>query len=312
MAAMGTVLRILGIVVASMILGLVGLFLLIFSICGGLKTSEGGGILMICLALIVACVGAIVFLGRGISAARTAAKGLAVPPAATPYGYAAPDAGAPGAYTDPESPGYAMPAEAAQMPGAPTAGAPSVPARPARPVLPPRTAAPLGGTDLQVLIGLRIALAVYILFSVGSMVFNLANFGRFGSNVAIQLVVRSILNMLPTAAVLLVVSLRNPPAGGAVDAAAGLGIASVLFRVGYLTFSGLFTSGFIQMTGVSSLILRLGAFSALEMTIAGLALRVRSRLGPMNPVSLIAAIVGFLFWDGLVQAIMQALTTLLF
>ena len=34
---MGNVLRVLGIVLASMLLGLVGLFLLLFTICGGLK-----------------------------------------------------------------------------------------------------------------------------------------------------------------------------------------------------------------------------------------------------------------------------------
>ena len=49
---MGNVLRVLGIVVASMLLGLVGLFLLLFTICGGLKSSDGGGVLAVCLVLI--------------------------------------------------------------------------------------------------------------------------------------------------------------------------------------------------------------------------------------------------------------------
>jgi hypothetical protein len=291
MSAMGNVLRILGIVVASMMLGLVALFLLLFSICGGLETSESGGVLVVCLLLIVAAVGAIVFLGRGITTSRKTAQGLAVPPAASPEGYAAASTDARGAYAHPESPSPTMPV---------------------RSVVQTPAAAPLGGTDQQVLIGLRIALGVYILFSVGSMAFNLANFGRFGSNVAIQLVGRSILSVLPPVAVLLAVSLRNPPAGGALDAAAGLGIASMLFRIGFLTFSGLFTGAFGQMAGMSSMVLRIGAFSALEMAIAGLALRLRSRLGPMNPVSLIGATIGFLIWDGLVQAIMQALLALTF
>lgn len=51
------------------------------------------------------------------------------------------------------------------------------------PAAPPR---PLAGTDRQVLIALRVALAVYILLSIGSMAFSLASFGRYGSHVAIQ------------------------------------------------------------------------------------------------------------------------------
>ena len=287
---MGNVLRVLGIVVAAMVLGLTGLFLLLFTICGGFEASEGSIVLMVCLGLIVAAAGTIVVLGRGISAARTTAKGLAVPPAAAPYGYTAP-------------------AEVVQTPGEASV-APSVSAQPSRPILPLRAAVPLGGIDQQLLIGLRLALGVYVLFLLGSMAFNLANFGRLGSHVAIQLVGRSILSVLPAVAVLLAVSLRNPPAGGALDAAAGLGIASMLFRIGFLTFSALFTPAFSQMAGVSSLIVRLGAFSALEMAIAGLALRLRSRLGPMNPVSILVAIAGFLIWEGLLQAIMQALLAL--
>ena len=171
---MGNVLRVLGIVLASMLLGLVGLFLLLFTICGGLKSADGGPILAICLLLMAGGIGLIVFLGRGIVAARAASPGLAVPPAGA-------------------------------APPAPTPAAPSP-----RPALPLR---PFAGTDLQVLVGLRVGLAILILLSLGSMAFNFVNFGRFGSSVAIQLTLRSILGLLPPVALLVAVSVRNPPAG---------------------------------------------------------------------------------------------------
>ena len=103
---------------------------------------------------------------------------------------------------------------------------------------------PLAGTDLQVLVGLRVCLAILILLSLGSMAFNFVNFGRFGSSVAIQLTLRSILGLLPPAALLVAVSVRNPPAGAALDAVAGFGIASILFRFGYLAFAGVFVHAY--------------------------------------------------------------------
>src|SRR6187402_1749971 len=89
---MGNVMRVLGIVLASMLLGLTGLFLLLFTICGGLKSSDGGGVLAVCLLLIVGGVGLIVFLGRGIVATRAASPGLAVPPAGATPAYVPPSA----------------------------------------------------------------------------------------------------------------------------------------------------------------------------------------------------------------------------
>jgi hypothetical protein len=292
---MGNVLRVLGIIVASMLLGLVALFLVLFSICGGLESSEGGGVLAVCLLLIVGAVGLIIFLGRGLAASRSTSRGLAVAPAGTlPVTYAAPDTYPP----------------AASPPGAPPAAAAGAAAHAAsRPVVPLR---PLGGTDLQVLIGLRIALAVYILLSIGSVAVNVTNFGRLGSSFAIQMILRSILNVLPPAAVLLAVSIRNPPAGVALDAAAGMGIASILFRFGFLAFSGLFSSTFSQMPDLAFFFLRLGAFSALEAGLVGMAIYLRGRAGPLSPAALIVATVAFLFWDGLVHAAMQALLMMMY
>ncbi|MEO5820642.1 MAG: hypothetical protein ABIT71_09055 [Vicinamibacteraceae bacterium] len=312
---MGNVLRVLGIVAASMLLGLVGLFLLLFSICGGLQSADGAGVLAVCLVLIAAAIALIVFLGRGLAASRSAARGLAVAPVVappvvaptldgmpmitppSPYGTpsASPLPPSPSAYASP-SPGYVPAAAAASVP-------------PARPTLPLR---PLAGTDLQVLMGLRIALAVYILLSLGSLAFNVASFNRFGSTVAIQLILRGVLSLLPPAAVLVALSLRNPPAGAALDAVAGMGIASILFRFGFLAVSGFFVSAAGQVPGLGFLVMRLGAYSALEAALAGMALHLRSRVAPLNPGALIVATVAFLFWDGLVQAAMQALTLLMY
>ena len=270
---MGNVLRVLGIVLASMLLGLVGLFLLLFTICGGLKSADGGPILAICLLLMAGGIGLIVFLGRGMVAARAPSPGLAIPPAG-----AAPPA----------------PAPAAPLP---------------RPALPLR---PLAGTDLQVLVGLRVGLVVLVLLTLGSMAFNFVNFGRFGSSVAIQLTLRSVLSLLAPIALLVAVSVRNPPAGAALDAAAGFGVASIIFRFGHLGFAGVFTPVLSQMDILSTMLVRLVGYSALEAGIAGLAVYLRSRVGPINAAPLIVATLVFLFWEGLVQAIMSAMLSVMF
>jgi len=195
MARMGNVLRVLGIVLASMLLGLVGLFLLLFTICGGLTSSDAGWILAVCLVVIAGCIALIVFLGRRISTNRATARGLAVPPAVD-----ASDPSAAALYgTSPPQ---------------------------ARPALPLRG---LAGTDLQTLVALRVCLAILILLSVGSMIFTFVSIGRFGgyggygSSLAMQLTLRSILGLLPPVALLVAVSVRNPPAGVALDAVAGFG-----------------------------------------------------------------------------------------
>lgn len=177
---------------------------------------------------------------------------------------------------------------------------------------PPPPSRPLTGTDLQALLALRIVLAATILLSLGSMVYTVASFRTYGAGITFQLVLRNLVGLLPPVAVLIAVSIRTPPAGAALDAAAGLGIASILFRFGYLAFSGLFVSMFSQVADAAFLLLRLGVFSALDAAVAGLALYLRSRLGPMQPVGLIVAVLAFLLWDGLVQAAMQVLTTLMY
>ena len=293
---MGNVLRVLGIVVASMVLGLVALFLVLFSICGGLESSEGGGVLAVCLLLIVGAVGLIVFLGRGLAASRSATRGLAVAPV-----------GDTGSGDRPRMPTRPRPSRAHRLPRERSRS---------RPRLTPPTGRwsplrPLGGTDLQVLIGLRVALGVYILLSVGSMVFSLAE-------------------LRPPRQ-----QRRDPadPAQHPRRAAAGRGAARrehpqsagssgprrgsrhrhrvdpVPLRLPRLQRAVLVDA--TQIPDLASLFLRLAAFSALEAGIAGMAIHLRGRAGPLSPAALIVATVAFLFWDGLVQAAVQALLTLM-
>jgi hypothetical protein len=307
---MGNVLRVLGIVVASMLLGLVGLFLLLFTICGGLKSSDGGGVLAVCLVLIAGGIALIVFLGRGISSSRAAARGLAVAPAVPAPAYGVPPPG-----------GAVLPSGAPQITPAVPYGAPSDVTPPAapppaaqpplaaqRPVVPLR---PLGSTDVQVLVGLRIALVVYVLLSLASTIASAMAMNRYGSAVGVHLVLRSILGLLPVIGLLIAVSVRTPPAPVALDAAAGFGAASILFR--FVTFGSMaFTPAFRAMPDVSFLLLRLGAFSALEALIAGLALHVRGSLGGLRLGSLVVATIAFLVWDGVIQVAMQMLTALMY
>jgi hypothetical protein len=56
----------------------------------------------------------------------------------------------------------------------------------------------------------------------------------------------------------------------------------------------------------------MAAFSAIEAAVAGLALHLRSRLGPVNAGAIVVAVLAFLFWDGLVQVAMQMLVTLMY
>jgi hypothetical protein len=176
-------------------------------------------------------------------------------------------------------------------------------------VLRPR---PFAGTDVQALVGLRFALAILILFSLGSMAFNFASFTRFGGSVATHLILRSILGLLPPAALLLAVSVRNPPAAAALDAVAGFGVASIMFRFGYLAFAGAFTSMYSQPDMLSTMLVRLAGFSALEAGIAGLAVYLRSRVGPIGAGPLIVATLVFLFWDVLVQAVLTAMLSVIY
>jgi hypothetical protein len=281
---MGNVLRVLGIIATSMVLSLTALFLLLYSICGGFQHPGGGGWIVLGSGVIFAGgVALIVWLGRGVQAAarRPGAPGaydprLAVPPAGVaPAGYAA-------------APGYA-----------------ATPPAPRAPV------APLAGTDVQWLIFLRIALGVLAFLPIAWAAMNFASFQHITAGLGLHMAAQAVFNALPPTVVLLFL-LRNPPPGLGLDAAAGMSIASILFRVLFFGYTILTTPMFAQMSNMPSVFLRLGLYTVLELAIAVMALRVRSRLGPLNPGALILAIFGFLCWEGLLQAVMQVLMRLAF
>ena len=81
---MGHVLRILGIIAISMVMGLVALFLLLFTICGGFRSAgpEEAALVVTCVVVILGGVAALVWLGRGLARALPPRRGLAVPPSA--------------------------------------------------------------------------------------------------------------------------------------------------------------------------------------------------------------------------------------
>lgn len=260
---MGNVWRILGIVTFSIVLGLTSLFLLLFTICGGFRSSggEGAAVVLVCGAIFVCGVAGIVWLGRGIAAARQAPAGLAVPPA---LGAAPIPGGAPG-----------------------FAAAQSV-------------RAPLAGTDLQLLIFLRILLVAAILFTIGASAMTFIRFQGAGFNqgVAIQLVFSSIIGVMPAA--LLVLTLRNPPSGVALDLIAGMGIAGILWRAITFTTYGIL-SQLASSPEFAMFVMRAALFTLLDAAIAGLAIAVRRKVDTSTFARLIATTAAFLIWEWLTQ-----------
>ena len=67
-----------------------------------------------------------------------------------------------------------------------------------------------------------------------------------------------------------------------------MGVASILFRFGYLGFSRLFTTASARLAHMPALLLRTGGYSALEAVIAGLALYLRSRSARSTPPLIVA------------------------
>jgi hypothetical protein len=260
---MGNVWRILGIVLISMVLGLTSLFLLLFTICGGFRSSggEGATVVLVSGAIIVCGVAGIVWLGRGIAAARQAPAGLAVAPA----------------YAGEPAP----------------AGVPAYSTR--QPV-----SAPLAGNDLQLLIFLRILLVASILFTLGASAFTFIRFQNAGftPGLAIQIVFSSLFGVLP--AMLLLLTLRNPPLGLGLDAIAGMSIAGVLFRAGTFVTYGLVSlrSGSV---GLLEFLGRLAVFTLIDAAIAGLAIALRRKVDTTTWARLLVTTAAFLVWEWLTQ-----------
>lgn len=80
---MGNVLRLLAIVLISLVMGVAGLFLLVFTACGGLRTRKDVGFLAVCVAAILVGMIVTAFLALGLDGRRSTGVttlGLAVPP----------------------------------------------------------------------------------------------------------------------------------------------------------------------------------------------------------------------------------------
>ena len=263
---MGNVLRVLGIVAASMVAGLAALVLLIFTVCGGFQhpSRESTMLLGGCLAAIGGSVTAIIALARGIKSSVPSHAGLAVPPQAMPSD----------AY-----PGAVLPAGTyAYTPASAPAGA-------------------LTGTELQWLILLRIALGAYILFGFASTAIGSVALARSQPRFLLLIAMQSVMNVLPSALALLL--LRNPPSGLAADLAIAPAAASILYRIvytgGMVAFSGLLE----RMPQPASFLLRLAMFTALEAAIIWLGAMVRRRADAGNYARLIGLVVAFLIWEAM-------------
>jgi hypothetical protein len=261
---MGNVLRVLGIVAASMVAGSAALVLLIFTVCGGFDhpSRESTMTLAGCLAAIGGAVTAIIFLARGITSSVPARAGLAVPPQFTPSG----------AY-----PGAVMPASA------------YVPV--------PAPAGALTGTELQWLMFLRIALGAYILLGFASTAIGSVALARLEPRFLMMNVTQTVLNVLP--GVLALLLLRNPPSGLAADVAIAPAAASILYRLvytgGMVAFSGLLE----RMPQPASFLLRLAMFTALEGAIVWLGTMVRRRADAGNYARLIGLVVAFVIYEAI-------------
>jgi hypothetical protein len=259
---MGNVWRILGIVLISMVLGLTSLFLLLFTICGGFRSSggEGAAVVLVTGAIIVCGVAGIVWLGRGVAASRQTPDGLAVQPA------------------------YAS--------GAPApASAPGYPAQ--RPV-----SAPLAGSDLQLLVLLRILLAASIVLALGATALSFIRYQSAGlsAGLSIQILFSTIVGVMPAA--LLLLTLRNPPAGLALDAIAGMGIAGILFRGGSFFAYGYLRSG---MVNLPEFLMRMTLFTLLDAALVGLAIAVRRKVDTTTFARLLVTTAAFLIFEWLTQ-----------
>ena len=275
---MGNVLRILGIIAVSMIMSLTALFLVLFSICGGFQDRNVNGplVLAVCGGIFVGSVALIVWMGRGIHSTRRLATGaapggLAVPPAA--------------------------PHAAAGYPGRPAATA-------AGPV------APLAGSDLQQLNVLRGSLALLAFVPIALMAWSFPTYRAVTPGMGLYMAIQAVLNAVPPA-ILAFVLFRNPPPGLGLDATAGMGIASIGFRILFFGYMILSTQ-MGAMSNMAMFIGRLGFFTVFEAGIVALALLVRRRVGPINAGALVLAVFGFLAWEIGLQTLMTLLIRLVY
>jgi hypothetical protein len=269
---MGNVLRILGIIAISMVMGLIALFLLLFTICGGFRHAgpEEGVLVAVCVAVILGGVAAIVWLGRGLTPAQTGPRlGLAVPPAA---GSVAPHA---------------------------AASAASIPA--SQPAAPP---ARLRGQDFQWLVLLRVALGGYAFLTFGSTVIAYVSMMQVSaSGFALPMFAGAVIGVAPF--ILVLVLLRDPPSGLVLDLAAGMAAGSIVFRILWSVFVSL--SWRMDAMTTPAMLGRLVVFSAVEAGIVVLALQLRKSIEPANWGRLVAIGFGFALWEWISQTMIGLL-----
>jgi hypothetical protein len=263
---MGNVLRILGIIAISMVIGLVALFLLLFTICGGFRTAgpEEGILVIVCAAVILGGVAAIVWLGRGLTKAQPAQVGLAVPPADRPIApYAAVGAAIP----------QAQLAE-------------------------PRPR--LKGQEFQWLVLLRIALAGYAFMTFGSTALAYVSMMQVSaSTFALPMFAGAVIGAAPF--ILVLVLLKDPPSAVVLDLAAGMAGGSIVFRILWWLFMSLTWQMGSGADMLPAMIGRLVLFSAVEAGIVALAVLLRKRIESGNWGRLIAIGVGFAVYEWISQ-----------
>ena len=273
---MGNVLRVLGIIAVSLVLSLTALFLVLFTICGGFQDRNVNGaiVLAVCLGIFVGGVALIIWMGRGMQVARRPGPGgtpagLAVPPSAA--------AGGASTYTT---------GEVSSSTSAPSG-------------------APRAGTDLQLRNILRGSLALLAFLPIAMMAWSFPTYTAITPGMGIYMAIQAVLNALPPA-ILTFVLFRNPPPGLALDATAGMTIASILFRGLFFVYMVLSTQ-LGNMPNLPIYVARLGFVTVVEAAIVVLALVVRKRVGPLNPGALVLAVIAFLCWEGVLQGLMTTL-----
>jgi hypothetical protein len=270
---MGHVLRILGIIAISMVMGLVALFLLLFTICGGFRRAgpEEAALVIGCVVVILGGVAALVWLGRGLTRALPARSGLAVPPSA----------------------------------GAGAAAGPYVPAEtPALQASAPAAARPrLRGKDFQWLVLLRVALAAYAFLIFGSTAISYVSMMQVSAGFALPMFAGATIGLAPFLLVLLL--LRDPPSPLALDLAAGMAAGSIVFRILWSVFMSLTWRA--DAMAMPAMLGRLVVFSAVEAAIVVLALQLRKSVEPGTWGRLVAIGAGFAVWEWISQTLVSLL-----
>jgi hypothetical protein len=182
----------------------------------------------------------------------------------------------------------------------PPAGYAQAPAAPAAPV---RREALTGGS-LQLLIVLRVVLALYILASLGMTAWTFSYLSDVTLFTALRFAVPGFINVLPAALALLLLSF-NPPSGGALDLAAGTSIASLVWRT--ISFARFMLNAYGAVMSLPFYVLQMALFTLADVAIVGLSLAVRRKVETGNYWRIVVAAFAFLVWEWFLQMAMMLL-----